>query len=240
MIGQPVDVMVAIGTSVAKTALSAANRTKIPIVFASITDPKGSELLQNLKIPEGQVTGSCNMTPLLPQIQLFQKIVPQLKRLGMIYNPGESNAVMMVNDVQKLANTLDIHVVLATATSSSQVMIAAQSLVGQVDAIFISNDNTALSAFESLVQVTTLAKIPLFVSDVDMVEKGALAALGPNQYQVGVDAGRTILKLLDGVLVSKCPVTYPQEVELYINCTQAVKIDVQIPQDLVNQAVQKF
>ncbi len=239
-VGQKVDVIVAIGTPSAQAALNAVKGTTIPVVFATITDPQGAHLLKNLQEPEGQITGSSNFTNIQPQIDLFKKLTPQLKKLGMIYNPSEVNGTIMVEKTRAAVAKDGIEVIAVTASNTREVADAARNLVGKVDAYFISNDSTALSAFEAIVKAATDANLPVYVSDVDIVARGAIAALGPNQYYVGASAGETVLKLLNGQTVKDTPVTFPTDNELYINLTQAEKIGMKIPAELSEKAVKKL
>lgn len=235
-IGIKPDIMVGIGT-IAAQALVSANRNKsIPIVFSSITDPLGAQLVADLKSPGSVVTGISNWVALEPQLQKFKEIVPNLKRLGIIYNPGEGNSVTLVNRLKDTGTKMGIDIVEALATASTDVRMAAESIAHKVDAIFISNDNTALSAFESIVMVANKAGIPVFVSDTDMVERGAVAALGPNQYELGRQTGRMIIEILEGKSPSGLAVGFPEKSELYLNIAAMEAIDLAVPDRLKAQA----
>jgi putative ABC transport system substrate-binding protein len=239
-VGQQVDVVIAIGTTAAQMAMNAVKGTSIPVIFATVTDPQEAHLVHNLQQPEGQVTGSSNFTALRPQLCLFKTILPQLKRLGMIYNPSELNGTVMVKKTATIAQELGIEVVTATSHTSQEVASATRRLANQVDAFFISNDNTALSAFNAIVRNATEAGLPVFVSDTALVEQGAIAALGPNQYEVGVAAGEIVLKWLEGTPIKELPVTYPRQNELYLNQTQASQIHLQLSPEVLKKATHVF
>src|SRR3990167_10566919 len=89
------NVIVAIGTKAAQAAMNATKEAKIPVVFSSVTDPLGAKLVSNLKAPDGHVTGVSNFIPIEPQFKLFKKLVPNLRTIGVIYNPGEANSVAL-------------------------------------------------------------------------------------------------------------------------------------------------
>ena len=235
-VGDKVSCIVAIGTTSAQTAATIAKGTTIPIVFATVTDPQNAKLVDNLQAPEGQITGSSNFTPLAPQLTLFKEIQPHLKILGMIYNPGELNGTTMVERTKNAGVDLGITVIGAGATSSRDVGNAVQSLLNKVDALFISNDNTALSAFNIIVKMATEHSIPVFVSDTDLVSQGAIAAIGPNQYEIGQAAGRLVLQIMKGVAIKDLPIYYPTSSNLYLNKTQAQAIHLNIADDLTQKA----
>ena len=140
----------------------------------------GTKLVIDPQKPEGNITGVSNFIEVKKQIKAFRKILPGLKRLGIIYNPGEANSVILLEKTQSAAKDEGINLVAIPASKTSEVLTAAQNLIGKIDAIFINNDNTALAAFDAVTKVGNEHKIPVFVSDVNCLQKGALAALGPD------------------------------------------------------------
>lgn len=225
--GMKLNAVVAIGTTAAQMVASKLEEGKVPIVFSSVTDPKGAGLVQNYKTPERNVTGVSNFVPVLPQLQFFQKLVPGLNKLGIIYNPGEANSVALNERIEAAARKIGMTIVLAPAIASVEVASAAQSLVGKVNALLVTNDNTALSAFDSIIRVADQAKMPVFVSDVDQVSRGAVGALGPNQYEIGKQTGNMVVKILKGEKVSQLPVEFPLLVESYINVRAMKRLGLQ-------------
>jgi putative ABC transport system substrate-binding protein len=237
-VGQKAAIIVALGTSMAQACAKATVEEKIPVVFSSVTDPEGAKLVKDLKTPEVNITGASNFTPLEDQLNLFLELVPNLKTLGVILNPGEANSLEIYKRLEKIAKEKGVTLLQGAAFKSSDVGQAAKSLVGKVDALFVSNDNTALSAFEAIVSVSQQYKVPLFVSDADIVEKGALAALGPDQYVLGRQTGAMVARLLKGESVSANPVEYPKDKELILNQKAADLLGVSFSQDLLKKATQ--
>ncbi|MBY0461973.1 MAG: ABC transporter substrate-binding protein [Alphaproteobacteria bacterium] len=236
-VGQKADIIVAIPTTPAQAAAQITQGSKIPVVFASVTDPVGTKLVINPQKPEGNITGVSNFVDVEKQIKAFRKILPGLKRLGFIYNPGEANSVILLEKTQSAAKAEDITVIAIAASKTSEVLPAALNLVGKVDAIFINNDNTALAAFDAVTKVGNEHKIPVFVSDVDCLQKGALAALGADQYQLGRQAGKMVIKILKEKLKpSDIPVEWPKKVDFKLNLEVAKQLGLQFEKDLISQA----
>jgi len=210
------NVIVAIATKAAQAAMTATKGTKIPVVFSSVTDPLGAKLVTNLNAPEGNVTGLSNFIGVEPQFKLFKKVLPSLKTIGVIYDPGEANSVSLNKAMEEAAKKFDLKVVFAVASKTSEVLAASQSLCGKVDALFVNNDNTALSAFSSVVKAAKACGIPAFVSDVDIADQGALAALGPDQTELG----RQTARMVDGILKNPSAplpaVEFPEKTQEYI------------------------
>lgn len=210
------DIIVAIGTKAAQVAMAATRTNKIPVVFSSVTDPLGAKLVKNLKAPNGHVTGVSNLIPVEPQFKLFKRLLPTLKTLGIVYDPGEANSVSLNKTMEKAAKEFDLKLVFAVAAKSSEVLSASQSLCGKVDAIFINNDNTALSAFSSVVKAAQGCNIPAFVSDIDLANQGALAALGPDQTELGRQTARMVDRILKNPTAPLPSVEFPQKTEEYV------------------------
>ncbi|TOM88610.1 ABC transporter substrate-binding protein, partial [Vibrio parahaemolyticus] len=89
------DVLVGIATPSAQ-ALVSATRT-IPVVFTAVTDPVGAKLVKSMKQPGKNVTGLSDLSPVAQHVELIQEILPQVKSIGVVFNPGEANAVTLVN-----------------------------------------------------------------------------------------------------------------------------------------------
>jgi len=232
-VGEKVDVIAVLGTSAAqaaaKAAAKAAHATKTPVVFASITNPLGAKLVQSLDQPDGHVTGVSNYTAQTPQLLYFKELIPNLEKIGFIYNPGEGNSVTLLEKTADAAKDLNISIVPVAVTKTTEVSMATQRLISQkVGAIFINNDNTALAAFDVIAQLCQSAQIPLFVSDTDMVEQGALGALGPDQYTLGLQCASIILEILAGKNPRDIPVQFPERTERYLNKRVAEEISLNL------------
>lgn len=233
---QNLDVVVGVATVSAQSFRKYTKEKKIKLVFSSVTDPIEAGLVQNLKNPGGNISGVSNFVKLEPQIKLFKEIQPNLKRLGLIYNPSEINSLSVINKLKELSTEFDIILVLQAVTRTSDVAQAVSKLVNNVDAIFISNDNTALSALQTIINISNKSKIPVYVSDTDAVKLGALAALGPNQYQVGLQTAKIITRILDGENPGDIAIESPNDTELYLNEDVANKMKISFPKDVKNKA----
>jgi putative ABC transport system substrate-binding protein len=230
------DITVAVGTLSAQSLAPYGNQGKLKLIFSSVTDPLGARLVKSLETPGGNITGVSNFIPLEPQLQLFKKLVPGLKRLGVLYNPGEPNSVSIVEKLEALCPQYDLVLVKQTLTKTSEAASSATQLASQVEALFISNDNTALSSINSILKATQSLKIPLFVSDTDAVAQGALAAIGPNQYDIGMQTGRMIARALRGEKLASMPVELPSQTELFLNQEAADQLGLTLPAALLKEA----
>lgn len=234
------DILVGLGTLSAQSFTKAALAGQIKMVFSSITDPVAAHLVENLKKPNRSISGVSNFVPLEPQIELMRKILPKLKTIGILYNQGEANSKIIADQLENILKKYQITLIKQTVTKTADIPQATQKLLGHVEALFVSNDNTVLSAIRNVIQLALRANVPVFVSDTDLVEQGALAALGPNQYKIGRQTGEMILRVLKGAKLEEQAVEMPSGSEIYLNKDQAHILGLKFSLELQEQAQKIF
>lgn len=233
-VGDGVDLILAIATPTAQAAANVTN--KIPILITAVTDPQAAGLVRSNQTPGTNVTGTSDLNPVAQQIALVKSLRPQARRLGVVYNAGETNSVVQVELAKQVAKEEGLALVEATAGNTSEVLQAAQSLVGRVDAIYVPTDNTVVSALESVIMVAERAKIPLIAGEGDSVRRGALATLGLDYYRLGQQTADMAVKVLNGTDPAKMPIQYQQELRVVVNLRAAERMGVTVPQALIAKA----
>jgi len=230
-----VDLILAIATP---TAQAAAHLIKdIPILITAVTDPVAADLVESIERPGTNVTGTSDLTPVRAQLELLKEILPRATRVGVLYNAGEVNSVVQVQIARAAAAELGLQLVEATAANSNEVLQAAQSLVGRVDAIYVPTDNTVVSALESVVLVAERARLPLIAGEADSVAKGALATVGIDYYQLGRQTADIAVRVLNGENPAEIPIEYLHEQSVVLNMGAARRMNVQIPDSVIAKAV---
>ena len=232
-----VDLAVGIATPV---ALALANTIKdIPIVFGTVTDPLSTGLVTTLDHGEGNVTGMSDYVDTGTQVALF-KDVAGIKTLGYIYTSNEGNSISSLNLVQEACESLGLQLVTQAITNSSEVKAAAEAIVGRVDGIYLTTDNTVFSALASLVQVFGNAKKPIFSADVTGAQAGGiLMASGFNYYKAGRATGEMCVQILNGAKPSELPVrfmTEPSDSDLLLDLDAARNCGITFSEELLAQA----
>ncbi|HHV62759.1 MAG TPA: ABC transporter substrate-binding protein [Firmicutes bacterium] len=234
-VNDKVDMILAIATPTAQAAAQATD--KIPILITAVTDPKAAGLVKSIEKSGTNVTGTSDLNPVAQQVELVLKFAPKAKRVGIIYNAGETNSLVQVDLAEKAAKALKLNLVKVTCSNSSGVYEAAQSLVGRVDAIYVPTDNTVVSALESVIKVAEQAKLPLIVGEGDSVKRGGLATVGINYYELGKQTGRMALKVIKGANPADMPIEYlAGKAELTINLKAAKSMGVKVPESLIKEA----
>lgn len=235
-VGDQPDVIVAIATPSAQTVAAAAR--EIPVVFSAVTDPVGARLVKSLDKPGANITGITDMLPIDKHLDMMLRIVPDAKRIGTVYNPGEANAVALVEQLDAKLKARGLTLVKAAATKTSEVLAAARSLVGNTDAIYLTTDNTVISAAEAVISVGERAKIPVFAADTATVSRGAVAALGFDYYDVGRDTGKVVARILNGEKPGDIAVTGVEELSLHVNPAAAERMGVTLSDDVISSAAE--
>ncbi len=233
-IGDKPDVIVAIATPSAQ-AVVAATKT-IPVVYSAVTDPVEAQLVSSFEPSGKNVTGVSDMLDLTRQVELIRKVVPNAKTVGMVYNPGEANSAVVVRQMRELLPKFGMILAEVSAPRTVDVGAAARSLIGRADVIYTSTDNNVVSAYEALVKVGNDADIPLVASDPDSVKRGAIAALGINYYDLGLQTGAMVIDILKGKAPGSMPSQMGEKVELHVNLAAAAKQGVTLSPELVNSA----
>jgi len=235
-IGDRPDAIVAIATPSAQAVV--AGTKNIPVVFSAVTDPVAAQLTPSWKPSGSNVTGVSDLLALDKQMALLKQIVPQAKRVGMVYNPGEANSVVVVKQLKALLPQLGLTLVEASAPRSVDVGSAARSLAGKVDVIYTNTDNNVVSAYEALVKVANDVRIPLIAADTDSVKRGAVAALGINYRDLGLQTGRVVVRILQGTPPGEIAPQTSDKLQLFVNVAAAQKQGATLPDELVKTAAE--
>jgi putative ABC transport system substrate-binding protein len=212
----------------------------IPVVFSSITDPVSAGIVPKDSAPGKKtgtnLTGVSDQWPVALQMQTYAKMLPTAKRWGTIYNPAESNSVFHVDLMRDTAKKLGLTLVEAKISNAKEVAQAAASLVGKVDAISITSDNTAVGEFDAIVNICNEKKIPLFAGFVDGVPKGASAAYGLDYYLVGYSAGKKAALILKGTKPGDIPWGQSEKFSLVLNQKAAAAQGVVLSPEFLKKA----
>lgn len=229
------NVIVAITTPMAQAVVKVA---KSPVVFGAVTDPVGAGLVTSLDKGETSVTGTSDAWPYEDQLKLIREITPAAKRLGVLFNPGEAASQYGIQQIRKYAAGLGFTLVEAAANSTNDVFPTARSLVGRVDALFLSSDNTVIAGMAGALQIAKQNKLPLYVGDSGTVQKGGLAAVSVGYLALGRETGKLVARVLRGE--RNIPTFVAHGNEVYVNTQAAELMGVKIPDTVLKRATRVF
>ncbi len=232
-----VDMIVAISTPIAQAAAQVTS--EIPIIIGAITDPVAANIAESWESSGNNITGMSDAAPNKTQLELIPSFLPKATRVGTIYNAAEANSVVQVELSREVCQELGLELVEVTASNSAEVLMAAQSLVGRIDAFYIVTDNVAVSAFSSIVKVSLDEKIPIIVADPTFVPEGALTSFGIDYFTLGQKSAEKAVQILQGKLPSEIPIgklEQPEDLTFMINVDVANRLNLHILNELLDEA----
>ena len=235
-VGDRPDVIVAISTPSAQTMMAATKTVQIPVIFTAVTDPVASKLTSSWDASGTNITGVSDKLDLERQVDLILRIVPDAKRIGIVYNTAEVNSDSVVKSFQEIFAKRGLTLFTAAAPRTVDVGGAALSLVGKVDVFYATTDNNVVSAMEALIKVGQDAKIPVIASDPLSVERGAIAALGVDYKELGRQAGGIILRIFNGEKPGDIAPQTLENLQLYLNPKAAERQGTTLPEELIKEA----
>lgn len=222
------DVVLAIATP---SAQSLANTTQTtPVIFSAVTDPVSAKLVESREHPGGNVTGTSDQSSdaISTQINLIKKVLPKAKTIGILYTQSEPNSVVQKDEAKRLLEEKGFTVVEKTILDSNNVKAAAESLMAEVDMVFVPTDNIISSTMETVKQVSIKHKVPVFGGSTEMVAVGGLYNYGTNYEELGRQTARMLIRVLKGEKPENIAVELPEKLELHTNQEMADALEIDI------------
>lgn len=222
------DVVLAIATP---SAQSLANTTQTtPVIFSAVTDPVSAKLVESREHPGSNVTGTSDQSSdaISTQINLIKKVLPKAKTIGILYTQSEPNSVVQKDEAKRLLEEKGFTVVEKTILDSNNVKAAAESLMTEVDMVFVPTDNIISSTMETVKQVSIKHKVPVFGGSTEMVALGGLYNYGTNYEELGRQTARMLIRVLKGEKPENIAVELPEKLELHTNQEMADALGIDI------------
>lgn len=240
-VSKKVDLICAIATPSAMSAYNSALNTDIPVIYTAVSDPVGAGLATEDGMPAGNITGTCDALAVDAQLQMIREIMPDAKKVGIIYTTSEANSVSTVAEYKEVAANYGFEIVDVGINTIADVDLAAADLVTKVDCITNLTDNTVVSALQTVIAKANDAGIPVFGSEVEQVKAGCVASMGLEYIELGKQTGKMAAKVLKGEAnASDLKFETITEPSLYVNTAAAAKINLTLSDDFVAGAYQKF
>lgn len=222
------DVVLAIATP---SAQSLANTTQTTsVIFSAVTDPVSAKLVESREHPGGNVTGTSDQSSdaISTQINLIKKVLPKAKTIGILYTQSEPNSVVQKDEAKRLLEEKGFSVVEKTILDSNNVKAAAESLMAEVDMVFVPTDNIISSTMETVKQVSIKHKVPVFGGSTEMIAVGGLYNYGTNYEELGRQTARMLIRVLKGEKPENIAVELPEKLELHTNQEMADALGIDI------------
>ncbi|MGM9974130.1 MAG: ABC transporter substrate-binding protein [Clostridiaceae bacterium] len=199
------DVIIPIATLAAQSML-AASEDEIPIVFAAISDPVGAGLVESLDNPDSMVTGTSDYLDASQILNMMLAQNPDIKTVGLLYSKSEDSSELPIKEAKKFLDDKGIEYIEKTGTTTDEISLAVDSMIGKVDAVFTPTDNTVAAAEITIAEKFIEAKIPHYAGADSFVRNGAFATCGVNYTDLGTVTADMAVDILQGADVRTYPV----------------------------------
>lgn len=240
-VSDKVDLICGIATPSAQTAYNAAMDTDISVIYTAVTDPKAAELADDKGNPVGEVTGTSDKLPIEAQLKMIRELLPDAKKIGILYTTSEANSVSAIAEYKEKVGDYGFELVEKGITNTSEIALATDDLLSQVDCISNLTDNTVVSSLATILDKANAANIPVFGSEIEQVKLGCLAAEGLDYVALGKQTGKMAAKVLKGEKkASEMPFETITEAGLYLNTKVAENLGITVEDDLKNSAVETY
>ena len=203
------DIVVAISTPSAQATVN--NIKDKPIFFAAITNPESAGVLAE------NVTGVSDRSPVKKQVELIKELLPEAKKIGIVYNTSEQNSFYLTDEFKKEAEKNGYVVVVKGITNVNEIASALDTLLPEIDVLYTTIDNTIASTYPLIIDKSKKNNKPVIGATKSYVDQGALASEGISDYKVGYQTGEMIVRYLKGEDIKNMKFEVVRESERYIN-----------------------
>ena len=233
--GERVDAIVALSTPCLQAALMATQ--KIPIIYSAVANPGLLESRGSGRVRFPNATGVTSMGPVREMLALIREVMPEGKRVGMLWTPAELNSEHYLRVARDSAAGLGFEIVAQPVANGNEVLFSAQMLLNRkVDAIFPVSDNTITAAFDVVGRVAGENGVPLFAGILVGARLGAAAAMGWDFEEMGRLTAEIALRIKNGEAPDRIPPVAMTRPHLIINLAAARKQGLTFPEKVLGRA----
>lgn len=219
------DLIYAIATPALQAA--AATTDMLPIVGCAVTDYVETKLVSSNEAPGGNVTGASDLTPIKEQFDLIQELLPNAKKVAIMYCGSEDNSILQAKIAVDAAKALNLEYKEYKVSDSNDIQAVTQQIINDKnDVIYIPTDNLLATYMTSVEAITSPAGIPIVAGEEGMTKAGGYATYGLNYYNLGKVAGEQALAILKGEkTAANTPIAYldAADCQMIINLKVAQK-----------------
>lgn len=240
-IAKKADLICAIATPIAQAAYGGARKENIPVIYTAVTDPVAAALANEDGAPVGEVTGTSDKLPVEKQLEMIRQILPDAKTIGILYSTSEVNSETAIAEYKAAAPDYGFEIVEGPVTATSDIPLAADSILEKVDCLNNLTDNTVVSALPTILDKAAKKNIPVFGSEVEQVKIGCLASIGLDYIDLGRQTGKMAAKVLKGeAKASEMKYEVIEEAAFYGNLKVAENLGITLPAELTDSAAEVF
>ena len=231
-----VNMMVGIATPMAQACYNAAAGA-IPTIFTAVTDPVAAGFASADGTAAGEVTGTSDALPIKAQLETIRAMMPEASKIGILYTTSEVNSISAIEIYKSLAGDYGFEIVESGISTTADIPLALDALLGKVDCLTNLTDNTVVSALALVLDKANAAGKPVFGSEIEQVKLGCVAAEGLDYIALGRQTGLMAAKVLKGeTKASEIPYEIITEPGLYVNTEALAKFGIVLSDELKARA----
>lgn len=232
---QSLDLIVTLSTPVLTGASSMAKNKSV--VFTYVYDPVAAGAGKSANDHLKNITGVSSFPPVEDTVRFITQLIPRVKSVGTVYNSSEANSRKVIEVARVIFNRSGIKLEEVTITSSSEILLAAQTLSQRgAQAIWITGDNTVLQGIDAVVKAANDSHLPLIINDPEFIKHGAIAAVGLGWYEAGYAGGLIASRVLSGESPDKIPFQEVAIKKVILNDSVAKRLGITFPKSLLEGA----
>ncbi len=240
-VSNKVDLICGIATPSAQASYNAASKANIPVIYTAVTSPEAAELVKPDGTNPGMITGTSDLLPAKAQLEMIREVLPEAKKIGILYTTSEANSKPMIELYEKLAPEYGFELVIKGISTGADIPTAADTVLNEVDCMTNLLDNTVVNSLPTILDKANAKKIPVFGSEIEQVRIGCLAAEGINYLELGRTTGEMAADVLLGnAKAEDLKFQTIEESNLYLNEKVAKELGITIPEALLSRAVETF
>ncbi len=235
------DLIFAIATPSAMSAYNAAMESGIPVVYSAISDPVSAKLAKEDGSSVGNITGTSDALPVEEQLIMIREILPEAKKLGIMYTTSEENSLSTIKTYEGLVEKYGFELITGPVNQTSDIPLAADNILSKVDCLTNLTDNTVVSSLPTILAKAQSAGVPVFGSEIEQVRIGCLAAEGIDYILLGEETGKMGAEILSGEKkAADMPFKTIEKASLYVNQKVAENYGVVLAEETINRAAEVF
>lgn len=235
-VSQGMDLVCGIATPSAQACYNAAFEAKIPVIFNAVSDPVAAKLAKSETEAMEGISGVSDKLPVEAQLKLIREMLPEAKKIGILYTTSEANSVSTIEDYKAQAGAYGFEIVEKGITNAAEIPQAVDLLLAEVDCVTNMTDNTVVDNLPVLLEKANAKNIPVFGSEEEQVGNGCIASAGIDYIELGKKAGVMAARVLKGEDIASIPYETMTESKITINTDAASALGVAVPQSITDRA----
>lgn len=235
-VSQGVDLICGIATPSAQACYNAAYEAKIPVIFNAVSDPVAAKLAASETEAMEGISGISDKLPVAAQLALIREMLPEAKKIGILYTTSEANSVSTIEDYKAQAGEYGFEIVEKGITNAAEIPQAVDLLLAEVDCVTNMTDNTVVDNLPVLLEKANAKNIPVFGSEEEQVGNGCIASAGIDYIDLGKKAGIMAARVLKGEDISTIPYETMTDSKITINTDALSALNIAVPQSITDRA----